>query len=95
MVTAIREFLQAVETYQKMIHLSEDDRMTLANLQNHITDMDDLRSLFLLLLRQYNPNIQSRQYLQDLILTNHSYLLFLDSATKQRHSFNIMEHLKQ
>ncbi|XP_068904015.1 protein timeless isoform X2 [Tenebrio molitor] len=94
-VTAIREFLQAVETYQKMIHLSEDDRMTLANLQNHITDMDDLRSLFLLLLRQYNPNIQSRQYLQDLILTNHSYLLFLDSATKQRHSFNIMEHLKQ
>ncbi|RZC36304.1 timeless, partial [Asbolus verrucosus] len=94
-VTAIREFLQAVETYQKMIHLSEDDRMALLKLQNQIMDMDDLRSLFLLLLRQYNPNIQSRQYLQDLILTNHNYLLFLDTATKARRSFNIMEHLKQ
>ncbi|EFA04644.2 timeless [Tribolium castaneum] len=94
-VTAIREFLQAVETYQKMIHLSEDDRLALLKLQNQITEMEDLRSLFLLLLRQYNPNIQSRQYLQDLILTNHNYLLFLDSATKERRSFNMMEHLKQ
>lgn len=95
MVTAIREFLQAVETYQKMVHLSEEDRTALLKLQNQITEMDDLRSLFLLLLRQYNPNVQSRQYLQDLILTNHNYLLFLDSATKERRSFNIMEHLKQ
>ncbi|XP_044268612.1 protein timeless isoform X2 [Tribolium madens] len=94
-VTAIREFLQAVETYQKMIHLSEEDRLALVQLQNQITEMEDLRSLFLLLLRQYNPNIQSRQYLQDLILTNHNYLLFLDSATKERRSFNMMEHLKQ
>ena len=94
-VTAFREFLQAVEMYQKMIHLSDDDRMGLVKLQNQITDMDDLKSLFLLLLRQYNPTIQSRQYLQDLILTNHNYLLFLDSATKGRQSFNLMEHLKQ
>lgn len=96
MVTAIREFLQGVETYLKMIHLSDDDRNNLLKLQLHISETEDLRSLFVLLLRQYNPNLQSKQYLQDLILTNHNYLLFLDNTSKNMNKeFNIMEHLKQ
>ncbi|KAJ8942282.1 hypothetical protein NQ318_005600 [Aromia moschata] len=95
-VTAIREFLQGIETYQKMIHLSDNDREQLLKLQQQIRKMDDLKMLFVLLLRQYNPNIQSRQYLQDLILTNHGFLLFLDNAsTTQDQHLKMLKHLKQ
>lgn len=95
-VTAIREFLQGVETYQKMVHLSDNDRNNLAKLQSQVGNTEDLKMLFVLLLRQYNPNIQSRQYLQDLILTNHNCLLFLDNnSTIHGHTFNMAEHLKQ
>lgn len=96
MVTAIREFLQGVETYQKMIHLSDNDRNFLSKLQAQVSETEDLKMLFILLLRQYNPNIQSKQYLQDLILTNHNFLLFLEnSSTKQGRTFNVVDHLKK
>ncbi|KAK9754625.1 Timeless PAB domain [Popillia japonica] len=96
-VTAIREFLQAVETYLKLVHVSDEDKLTLMRLQKQISLTEDLKCLFLLLLRQYNPNIQSKQYLQDLIVTNHIFLLFLDNVSKfdSVQSANIMEHLKQ
>ncbi|KRT80145.1 hypothetical protein AMK59_8236, partial [Oryctes borbonicus] len=96
-VTAIREFLQAVETYLKLLHVSDEDRATLMRLQKQISVTEDLKCLFLLLLRQYNPNMQSKQYLQDLIVTNHIFLLFLDNARKSENvqNANIMEHLKQ
>lgn len=62
-----------------------------------IYETQDLKNLFLLLLRQYDSNIQSKQYLQDLIITNHNYLLFLDNMAKiQEHpTESVMEHLKQ
>lgn len=86
-----------METYQKLIHLSDDDRLALLNLQKQIAQTEDLKRLFLLLLRQYNPNTQSRQYLQDLIVTNHNYLLFLDNISKSENlsSNNVVDHLKQ
>ncbi|XP_017769876.1 PREDICTED: protein timeless [Nicrophorus vespilloides] len=92
-VTAIREYLQAVETYQKSSHLTIEDHCALQKLQAQISQTGDLRHLFLLLLRQYKPSIQSRQYLQDLIVTNHIFLLFLDGIRDK--DINIMEHLKQ
>ncbi|VEN57921.1 unnamed protein product [Callosobruchus maculatus] len=94
-VTAIREFLQGVETYKKMIHLSDGEREDVLKLQGRIEKMEDLRMLFVLLLRQYNPHVQSRQYLQDLILTNHHFLMFLDNSCKTSNfTFNMVEHLK-
>uniref|UniRef100_A0A1Q3FV71 Putative dna topoisomerase i-interacting protein n=1 Tax=Culex tarsalis TaxID=7177 RepID=A0A1Q3FV71_CULTA len=77
-VTAIREFLQALETYKKSSHLSMEDRELIKTLQLQIGSTDDLKCLFVLLLRCYNPSLQSKQYLQDLIVTNHSLLLLLD-----------------
>ncbi|XP_039441744.1 protein timeless isoform X11 [Culex pipiens pallens] len=77
-VTAIREFLQALETYKKSSHLTKEDRELLKTLQLQIGSTDDLKCLFVLLLRCYNPSLQSKQYLQDLIVTNHSLLLLLD-----------------
>ncbi|KAG5889809.1 hypothetical protein JTB14_031357 [Gonioctena quinquepunctata] len=94
-VTAIREFLQGVEAYQKMIHLSDADKDNLAKLQMQIGKMENLKMLFILLLRQYNPNIQSKQYLQDLILTNHNFLLFLENHSTAQQPFKLVDHLKQ
>lgn len=96
-VTAIREYLQTLETYQKCNHITDDDRRNLLQLQLRIGETEDLKNLFLLLLRHYNPNIQSKQYLQDLILTNHNCLLFLDNVAKSKGqpTSAVMEHLKQ
>ncbi|XP_065343763.1 protein timeless isoform X3 [Cloeon dipterum] len=94
-VTAIREFIQAVETYRKSNHLSPEDKEFLSQLQTEISTMGDLRNLFVLLLRQYNPSMQSKQYLQDLIATNHILLLFLENCCSKGSSFNMTEHIRQ
>ncbi|KAH8273623.1 hypothetical protein KR018_004675 [Drosophila ironensis] len=96
-VTAIREFLQAIETYNKVTHLSEDDRAHLRQLQLQISDMSDLRCLFVLLLRRFNPSIHSKQYLQDLVVTNHILLLILDSSTMLGggQTVRLSEHISQ
>nr|UQF78881.1 timeless [Gampsocleis gratiosa] len=97
-VTAIREFIQAVETYKKLTHLSQQDRDHLLRLQLQIGSTEDLKCLFVLLLRQYNPSLNRRQHLQDLIVTNHILLLFLDNISKlpeYRGSINMLEHIKQ
>ncbi|KAJ9579783.1 hypothetical protein L9F63_004568, partial [Diploptera punctata] len=97
-VTAIREFVQAVDTYKKITHLSREDREHLLELQMKIGATEDLKCLFILLIQQYNPHIQNKQYLQDLIVTNHILLLFLDSVAKlpeYKGNTNLMEHIKQ
>jgi len=97
-VTAIREFLQALEVYKRSNHLSSEDKEHISNLQTQICCTEDLRHLFVLLLRCYNPNLQSRQYLQDLIVTNHILLLLLDNVTKQSEkkcNVKMQEHITQ
>lgn len=94
-MTAIREFLQSIETYEKLTHLSEENVKSLQNVKMDISKMEDFRNLFLLLLRQYNPDFQSKQYLQDVIVTNHIYLLLLDDASNSVLSSSIMEHMKE
>nr|CAD7585789.1 unnamed protein product [Timema genevievae] len=81
-VTAIREFLQAVDDYNKMTHLSQEGKEAFVKLQLQMAATEDLRCLFVMLLHQFNPNCQSTQYLQDVIVTNHNLLLFLDRANK-------------
>lgn len=97
-MTAIREYLQAVNTYKNINHLTCEDQMHIVNLQLQIASMENFRSLFLLLIRQYNTSLQSKQYLQDLITTNHIFLLFLDDVSKlpqYKGKDKMMEHLKQ
>ena len=60
----------------------------------------ELRSLFLLLIRQFRPGVQSKQYLQDLITTNHVFLLLLEksSVTKDEETrihFNMCDYIKE
>ncbi|XP_063380281.1 protein timeless-like [Cydia fagiglandana] len=97
-VTAIRELVQAIEMYKKFPHISASDKDTLITLQNKMCETDELRSLLVLLLRHYNPKYNSKQYLQDLVVTNHIVLTFLDSAMKNPNytgSTDIVEHIKQ
>ncbi|XP_046805071.1 protein timeless isoform X1 [Lucilia cuprina] len=97
LVTAIREFLQAIETYKKVTHLSDEDRERLRLLQLQISSTEDLRNLFVLLLRRFNPSLHTKQYLQDLVVTNHILLLILDSVTKSNSNIHIkmIDHISQ
>ncbi|KAK5646785.1 hypothetical protein RI129_005249 [Pyrocoelia pectoralis] len=95
-VTAIREFIQSLETYEKVTQISDSDHERLLTLQVQMTEMEELRNLFLLLLRHYDSNYQSKQYLQDVIVTNHSYLLLLDKICKSTDvKINVEDHLKE
>lgn len=97
-VTAIKEYLQAVNTYKNLNHLSPVDQENIIKLQLQIASMENFKSLFLLLIRQYNTSLQSKQYLQDLITTNHMFLLFLDDVSKLKQfdgKDKMKEHLKQ
>lgn len=97
-VTAIREFLQALEIYKKSSHLSAEDKEVINTLQLQIGRTENLRHLFVLLLRCYNPSLQSRQYLQDLVVTNHILLLLLDNVSKKDEpgtEAKMIEHIKQ
>ncbi|XP_046402692.1 protein timeless isoform X2 [Ischnura elegans] len=82
-VTAIREFVQAVETYGKMAMTTpgkESDKAHLQMLQKQMASTRDLRCLFVLLLQHCDLSIMSRQYLQDIVVTNHLLLLFLEGG---------------
>lgn len=98
-VTAIREFLQTLNTYTNIVHLSPNDIEYIRRLQSQISMTDDLKQLFILLIRNYNPAIQSKQYLQDLIVTNHILLLVPDSmeekASDQNAKTKLKEHIQQ
>lgn len=59
-------------------------------------EIHELKKLFLLLIREYNPDIQSKQYLRDLIVSNHAYLLLLEKNSKSNDlNLNIEDHLKE
>nr|UHH90586.1 timeless-d isoform E [Pyrrhocoris apterus] len=94
-VTAIRELLQAINSYNKIKHISDDDRVYLTNLQKDISESEDLRCLFVLLLRQFSPEIHSRQYLRDVIVTNHVLLTFIENSVVPDTKSILHNHIKQ
>lgn len=97
-VTAIREFLQALGVYKKSSHLSIEDKEQIHVLETQIGCTEELRHLFVLLLRCYNPMFQSKQYLQDLVVTNHILLVLIDKVSKQESpkcDIDIDEHIQQ
>ncbi|GBP40332.1 Protein timeless [Eumeta japonica] len=65
LVTAIKEFVQTIETYKKLPHLSNEDKETIKKLQLKICETEELRSLLVFLLMHYNSFYLNKQYLQD------------------------------
>jgi timeless protein len=104
-VMAIREYVQTLESYFRLAsgsNRNEPGLLTgsedlITRLSGYVPAIRDLRQLFLLQLRQFDPVVQSRRYLLDVIATNHILLLALERSTGQssRGSFNISQHLTQ
>jgi len=95
-VTAIKEFLQAIATYKQSHYLTQGEKYKLDTLQHQISASGSLRQLLLLLLRSYNPLIQSLQYLGDLVMCNHMVLVNLEEVDGTLHeSLKLGAHLKQ
>jgi hypothetical protein len=109
-VTAIREYLQVLEVYSLAVGgpTGQSDQVDSVEsrgikewtrkLDSYLPAMRDLRQVFLLLLRQYNPNFQERQYLRDVITANHLLLTALQrtaDCSTCGGSFDLKEHLKQ
>lgn len=106
-VTAIREYLQALETYSRLgtgaqgsagSTQGSEEREKICQLRGYLPAIRDLRQLFLLQLRHFNPVIQSRRYLRDVITANHVLLLTLERAAQQStygSSFDLSQHLNQ
>ena len=82
-VTAMRELLQALDTYSRLTNLSTEHRQMIATVRGSLPAIADLPQLFLLQLRCFNPAVHSRRYLRDLITTNHVLLLSLERAVQQ------------
>ena len=87
-VTALREFIQTIVNYGETKSLTLSDKQHLRHLQKQSVHATDIRQLLVLLLRSFNPQIQSMQYLSDLVVCNHMLLLTLESVT---HRENPME----
>ncbi|XP_046458340.1 protein timeless-like [Daphnia pulex] len=99
-VKAIREYLKTLERFSRPStsrNVNAPDNV-ITRLSGYVPAIRDLRQLFLLQLRQYDPVVQSRRYLLDVIATNHILLLSLERSTagqSSRGSFDISQHLTQ
>lgn len=100
-VTAIVEYLQALETYSGDDSFNGGSSNQLENiykLRSYLPAIHDLRQLFVLRLRHLKPSIQSRRYLCDVITANHVLLLMLEEISRKSYygvSFDLRQHLKQ
>ncbi len=102
---AIKEYMHALETYSLLGNTQTggnkssqgySERITL--LRSYLPAIRDLRQLFLLQLRHFNPLIHSRRYLRDIITANHIFLLILERAALQSSygaCFDLRQHLNQ
>lgn len=81
-VTALREFFTTLEIYGKFSHFNQEDKDKLQNVHLAVCGMRELRQLFLLLIRKYDPSFQTKQYLTDLVCGNHSLLVMIENVKK-------------
>ncbi|XP_013396878.1 protein timeless [Lingula anatina] len=95
-VAALHDMLWTVEYFmtEKKRALKQQDKEYLLNLHAELSSMEDIRQMFLLLIRLYQPHLQNLDYLKKLIITNHSYILMLQKATPTG-NFDMLHHIKQ
>lgn len=87
---------------KKILLQFEVSKMSKNYFPDKICCTEDLKCLFILLLRQFDPTIQSKQYLQDIIITNHLLLLFLENSNNTPsvlppgfHRTSMSDHISQ
>ena len=96
-VTALREFFQTIASYrEKNLSLQEKKHIETLRLQSLYAK--ECRQLLVILLRRFNPQHQSLQYLTDLVICNHMLLVDLEMVSEseelQGPKFNLTEHMK-
>eukprot|EP00090_Calanus_glacialis_P039865 TRINITY_DN6942_c0_g1_i1.p1 TRINITY_DN6942_c0_g1~~TRINITY_DN6942_c0_g1_i1.p1 ORF type:complete len:1224 (+),score=288.91 TRINITY_DN6942_c0_g1_i1:40-3711(+) len=98
-VTALREFIQTVSSYNEIKNLSFSDKQHITKLQLQSLHTKEIRQLLVLLLRRFNPQIQSLQYLSDLIVCNHMFLMDLELVSEcdeyKGPKFSMTNHVQQ
>jgi len=98
-VTALREFIQTVSSYNEIKNLCFGDKQHITKLQLQSLYTKEIRQLLLLLLRRFNPQIQSLQYLSDLIVCNHMLLMDLEQVSECEEykgpKFSMTNHVEQ
>merc|ERR550532_2310639 len=97
-VTALREFFQTIAAYrEKSLSFKEKKHIDTLRLQSLYSK--ECRHLLVLLLRRFNPQSQTLQYLCDTVVCNHMLLLDLelvsDSENLQGAKFNMRSHVRQ
>lgn len=66
--------------------------------EDKMLDTEEFRNMFLILIRHYKPGVQSKQYLQDLVVTNHIFLLLLERISTKRDAegtFKMFDFIKE
>ncbi|KAL4220440.1 hypothetical protein ACF0H5_020842 [Mactra antiquata] len=97
-VSALRELIKTL-TFHRERGMNSDDQQYIEALQRELSNMNDLRQLFLWLIRMHQPNCHGMLFLRDVIVTNHYYLLLLeewisrDFCVDKR--MNMLNHVKQ
>ena len=92
-VSAFREYIQALVSFEKSPALDPTIKKELKNTQFAISEMKDVRQLFLLLIRRYDPTLQSSQYLTEVICAHHELMEMLENANLSE--AKMVHHLKQ
>ena len=98
LVTALREFIQTIAIYKDIPTLTSSEKSHLQRLQIQTIYAKDTRQLLVLLLRSFNPQVQSTQYLRDLVVCNHMLLLDLESGCQNNTKglkVNMTQHMAQ
>ncbi|XP_050529066.1 protein timeless isoform X2 [Daktulosphaira vitifoliae] len=102
-VMAIKEVIKTIEYYRQSVvglssiyedfinNLKIDLKNSGFNSPDSISWAQDFKSLFALLIRHYDKDIQTIEYLQDLITTNHMVLIFFDNI---KHFCNLKESIR-
>ncbi|XP_022169861.1 protein timeless-like [Myzus persicae] len=98
-VMAIKEVVETIELYRKIsvtpltnIDLLQD--LECNNSPESTTWKEDIKSLFSMLIHFYNSDLQTFEYLLDLIITNHKLILLLDNLDYWT-SNDTTEHFKR
>ena len=98
-VTALREFFQTVASYKEIKNLSFSEKKHIEKLRLETLYARDCRQLLVLLLRRFNPQSQTLQYLCDTVVCNHMLLLDLELVSESDNlkgpKFNMTDHVKQ
>ncbi|RWS04784.1 protein timeless-like protein, partial [Dinothrombium tinctorium] len=93
-VTSLRELIAVLDSYSSKNTVTREEKHIIAKTLATLAEMKDFRQLFLLLIRNFTPMYHNKQFLVEVITTNHKLLLLLESLFIEG-KVDLLTHLKQ